>query len=85
MGLAAVIGVQGNALGQATNTGTIAGRVIDGGSGVPLVGASVRVSGTQVGAATTDDGRYTIRGVRPGATEIVITRIGSNRSGLPSR
>jgi len=76
IGLAAVIAVQGNALGQATNTGTIVGRVIDGGSGVPLVGASVRVSGTQVGAATTDDGRYAIRGVRPGATEIVITRIG---------
>ena len=73
---ALLVGVRWSALGQATNTGTIAGRVTDAGSGVPLVGASIRVSGTQVGAATTEDGRYTIRGVRPGATEIVITRIG---------
>jgi len=29
-------------------------------SGIPIVGASVRVSGTQIGAATTEDGRYTI-------------------------
>src|SRR5262245_4645097 len=71
-----LVGAHRSALGQGTNTGTIAGRITDAGSGVPLVGASVRVSGTQIGAATTDDGRYTIRGVRPGATEIVVTRIG---------
>jgi len=74
--LASLVGVRGTALAQATNTGTIAGKVTDAGSGVPLVGVAVRVSGTQIGAATTDDGRYTIRGVRPGATEIVVTRIG---------
>jgi len=76
VGLASIVGVDRDALAQATNTGTIAGRVVDAGSGVPLVGASVRVSATQIGAATTGDGRYTIRGVRPGATEIIVTRIG---------
>ena len=76
VGLASIVGVHRDALAQATNTGTIAGRVVDAGSGVPLVGAAVRVSATQIGAATTDDGRYTIRGVRPGATEIIVTRIG---------
>ena len=74
--MVAVLGPNRSAVAQVTNTGTIAGRVSDANSGIPLVGASIRVSGTQIGAATTDDGRYTIRGVRPGATEIVVTRIG---------
>jgi len=63
LGLAAT---SGRAFAQATNTGSITGRVTDAGAGVPLVGAAVRVSGTQIGAATAEDGRYTIRGVRPG-------------------
>jgi len=74
--VAAVLGPNRSTGAQVTNTGTIAGRVSDANSGIPIVGASVRVSGTQIGAATTEDGRYTIRGVRPGATEVVVTRIG---------
>jgi TonB-linked SusC/RagA family outer membrane protein len=61
---------------RAAAQGTVTGRVTDATAGIPLVGAAIRVSGTQIGASTTDDGRYTIRGVRPGATEIVVTRIG---------
>ena len=57
-------------------TGQITGRITDAASGIPLTSASVRVSGTQIGSQTTEDGRYTIRGVRPGTTEIVVTRIG---------
>jgi len=57
-------------------TGQITGRVTDAASGIALSSASVRVSGTQIGSQTAEDGRYTIRGVRPGATEIVVTRIG---------
>ena len=59
-----------------TATGQITGRVTDAASGIALSSASVRVSGTQIGSQTAEDGRYTIRGVRPGATEIVVTRIG---------
>src|SRR4029078_8561117 len=83
--VAGVLGPNRSTGAQVTNTGTIAGRVSDANSGIPIVGASVRVSGTQIGAATTEDGRYTIRGVRPGATEIVITRIGyePKRSPVP--
>lgn len=59
-----------------TATGQITGRVTDAASGNPLSSASVRVSGTQIGSQTAEDGKYTIRGIRPGATEIVVTRIG---------
>jgi TonB-linked SusC/RagA family outer membrane protein len=64
-----------NAVAQ-SGTGSITGRVTDAAAGVPLVGAAVRLSGTQVGTATMEDGRFIIRGVRPGATEIIVTRIG---------
>jgi TonB-linked SusC/RagA family outer membrane protein len=62
--------------GAQSGTGIIVGRVTDAGAGIPLVGAAVRLSGTQIGSASADDGRFIIRGVRPGATEIVVTRIG---------
>src|SRR4051812_20692472 len=58
------------------NTGSITGKVVDAATSLPLAGASVRVSGTQIGSQTTEDGRYTIRGVRPGPGEVVVTRIG---------
>ena len=57
-------------------TGTISGRVTDANLGTPLTGVSVRVTGTQIGGQTSDDGRYTIRGVRAGTAEIQVNRIG---------
>ena len=57
-------------------TGAITGRVTDAGNGVPMVGVSVRVVGTQIGSQTADDGRYTIRGITPGVVTIQFNRIG---------
>ena len=62
--------------GAVAATGTVAGRVTDAGSGTPISGASVRVTGTQVGAQAGDDGRFTVRGVTPGTVTLQVTRIG---------
>lgn len=46
---------------------TIQGTVIDA-SGEPIIGATVQVKGTQLGAITDMEGRYTLRNVPDGAT-----------------
>src|ERR1051325_9700313 len=51
---------------SAQATGSVSGRVTDATTGVPLGGVNVRVSTTAIGAQTTEDGRYTIRGVKSG-------------------
>ena len=58
------------------SSGVITGRVTEGGTSMPLSAASVRVTGTQIGAQTAADGRYTIRGVTPGAVDLQVSRIG---------
>src|SRR5262249_37343748 len=65
----------GRAAAQAA-TGAASGRITDAGTGTPLMGVSVRVSGTQNGAQTADDGRFTLRGITPGKIELVVNRIG---------
>ncbi|MEO6879310.1 MAG: TonB-dependent receptor plug domain-containing protein, partial [Gemmatimonadaceae bacterium] len=57
-------------------SGTITGLVSDGGTGAPLGAANVRVTSTQIGAQTTADGHYTIRGVTPGTHDVQVNRIG---------
>ena len=64
-----IAGSGGAAFAQGT-TGVITGRVTEGGTSTPLSAASVRVTGTQIGAQTGSDGRYTIRGVTPGAIDL---------------
>jgi TonB-linked SusC/RagA family outer membrane protein len=57
-------------------TGTITGRVLDRASQQPIVGATVRVVGTQRGAQTSDQGTYRITGVTAGAVNVQALRIG---------
>ncbi len=57
-------------------SGTIAGRVTDERSGVPVVGSVITVNGTRLGATTDGDGRYRIQGVAPGTQLLVARRIG---------
>jgi TonB-linked SusC/RagA family outer membrane protein len=57
-------------------TGTISGRVTDAAAGTPVAGAAVRVVGTQIGAQSGDDGRYSIRLVQPGTVTVQVNRIG---------
>jgi len=54
-----------------SQTGKIAGKVIDAKSGETLPGATVLLQGTAQGAATDLDGNYTINAIQPGTYTVV--------------
>ena len=56
--------------------GQITGTVLDEKSGTPLIGASVQIEGTTIGAACDFDGRYTIRNVPDGSHTILVQSVG---------
>ena len=60
---------------SAQTLGKIAGRVVDR-SGQPLIGASVLVDGTTLGASTDIDGYYYILQVRPGTYTLRVSYVG---------
>lgn len=57
-------------------TGKIAGRVVEAGTGEPLPGVNVLVVGTALGAATDPDGYYTILNIRPGTYAVRTSYVG---------
>jgi outer membrane receptor protein involved in Fe transport len=60
----------------AGTTGKIAGRVTDKETGEALFGASIRVEGTTLGAATDIDGYYVILNIPPGVHTVIASMIG---------
>src|SRR5215468_10054472 len=75
LALLALLGTSRGATAQGP-TGTISGRVTDAAAGTPVAGAAVRVAGTQIGAQSAEDGRYTVRLVQPGTVTLQVNRIG---------
>ena len=78
---AAILLIAGLLLGgalpaAAQDTGAVAGVVIDGETGDPLPGANVSIEGTTTGTSTDLNGRYRIRGLDPGAYDVVFSFIG---------
>ncbi|HWL38873.1 MAG TPA: SusC/RagA family TonB-linked outer membrane protein [Gemmatimonadaceae bacterium] len=61
---------------MAQGSGTISGRVIDQATQAPVQAAQVVIVGTQRGAMTDQDGRYTITGVPAGTHELRVRRVG---------
>jgi TonB-dependent receptor len=57
-------------------TGTVAGRVTEAGSGNALPSASVHVAGTTVGTITDADGRFVLGGIPAGQQRLVVSYIG---------
>ncbi|MER3524472.1 MAG: TonB-dependent receptor [Ignavibacteria bacterium] len=69
----------GAAMLKAGTTGKIVGQVKDTQTGEPVVGASVLVQGTSLGAATNVDGYYLILNVPPGTYTLVASSVGYNK------
>jgi len=57
-------------------TGVISGRVLRADTKEPLAKVSVFLSNATVGTTTSEDGTYTLRGIRPGQYDLVITSVG---------
>lgn len=74
--LGLVLLLTGIALGA--NTGSIQGKVTDRATGEALVGASVVVEGTDLGAATDANGQYLIINIPPGRYTITVSYMGYN-------
>jgi len=64
-------------------TGRITGRVTDASNGKPLEGVSATVGGTQAGAATSEDGKFTILNVPVGTYSITFNRLGYAPATIP--
>ncbi|MBC8043364.1 MAG: TonB-dependent receptor, partial [Rhizobacter sp.] len=62
--------------GLVGTTGKISGTVTDAATGDPLIGASVIVEGTKLGARTNVDGDYSILNVPPGTYRVKSTYVG---------
>lgn len=58
------------------NQGTLSGRIVDAKTEEPLIGASVFLQGTDLGAATDVDGRYTITGIPPQTYNVEASYVG---------
>jgi len=61
---------------KAVKSGSITGRILDSETGNPVIGASVYIKGTKMGAASDLDGNYTIKLVPPGNYELMVSSIG---------
>lgn len=59
-----------------SQTMTVRGIVKDSGSNDPLVGANVYITGTSLGTATSDEGKYNIANVNPGTYMLKASYIG---------
>ncbi len=70
-------------LGAIDVNGTIEGTVTDASTGEALIGATVRVDGTALGAATTSDGTYRIIQVPDGTQTLVVSYIGYVTQRIP--
>lgn len=64
----------------AGTTGKITGTVTDANTGEPLIGATVIVVGTKLGAKTDFDGNYVILNVPPGVYEVRATYVAISQS-----
>ncbi len=66
----------------AGTTGKIAGTVRDAQTKEPIIGASVVVEGTRLGAATNVDGYFVILNVSPGRHTLISSSVGYNRQSV---
>jgi hypothetical protein len=75
MALAALVAAPALAQPPAARSGSIAGTVLDRETRQPVAQASVTLEGLPLGAATDDEGRFTLRGVPPGSHRLRAWRL----------
>lgn len=63
-------------IGLAQQVGTITGVVVDGGSGLPLAGAQVTLTGLQAASVSAGGGRFLLLNVPAGSQEVRVTFMG---------
>lgn len=63
-------------LASAQAAGSIRGKITEAGTLVPVASATVNITGTRIGALTTNDGAYLLREVAAGTHTVRVTRIG---------
>src|SRR5689334_12949588 len=56
-------------------TGSISGLVADSVTKEPVIGASILVAGTSIGASTDLDGKFTLKNIPAGAQTIIVTYV----------
>ncbi len=66
----------GHILAQAQSNGTLSGNVTDAKTGEPLIGATVRLEGTDLGSITDINGRYLIQEIPPATYNVVSSFVG---------
>ena len=57
-------------------TGKVAGIIVEASTNSPLPGANVIIEGTYLGAATNEDGYYSILNIPPGVYNLNVTMMG---------
>ena len=55
---------------------TVTGTVVEAETGEPVIGASVRVKGTDLGKATDTNGRFTLNNVPSNAKTLIVSYMG---------
>ncbi|MES2779759.1 MAG: TonB-dependent receptor [Bacteroidota bacterium] len=63
------------AMAVSAQTGRIAGKIIDKKTGEELIGVSVQIEGTSIGAATDFEGKFSINNVAPGTYNLIMSYI----------
>lgn len=63
--------------------GRVSGNVVSGEDGLPVVGASVLIKGTQVGTVTDFDGNFTLTEIPSGATVLQVSYLGMKTQEVP--
>jgi hypothetical protein len=75
--LIVLIIMPGLAFPQADTTGSVTGRILDAGDGLPLPGARVKIGGTNLGAVVNPlDGSFLIENIQPGEYTLIAHCLG---------
>ncbi len=78
--LLAILSVGENAIAQQNKHGRIMGRVVALDSGEPLIGASILLEGTKLGAMADLDGNYIINNVPVGTYRLTVSAVGHTKT-----